>query len=64
MMEDIVTVHSNINNFFQIFLTNGKILQLKADSVEKQAQWMAMIKVGLGKGKKVWHYMGVYNKMC
>ena len=39
--------------YFQIFLMNGKLLQLKADTLERQAQWMAMIKVGLGKGTDV-----------
>ena len=50
-MSDIVTLRSSMELFFQIFLMNGKLLQLRTDTVERQAQWMALIKVGLGKGQ-------------
>ena len=49
-MEDVVTIRANQDCYFQIFLANGKILQLKADSIENEAYWIAMLKVGLGRG--------------
>ena len=51
--EDVVTVRSCRDCNFQIFLSDGKILQFRSDSVESQAHWMAMLKVGLGKGGAV-----------
>ena len=50
-MEDIVTIRASCDCYFQIFLSQGKILQFKADSMETQAYWMALIKVGLGRGE-------------
>ncbi len=35
---------------FQVFMSDGKILQFRSESVESQAHWMAALKVGLGKG--------------
>jgi len=49
-MEDIVTIRANRDCYFQIFLSSGKILQFKAQTMESQACWMAMLKVGLGRG--------------
>jgi len=35
----------------QVFVSDGKILQFRTDSVESQAHWMAALKVGLGRGQ-------------
>ena len=50
-MEDIVTIRASCDCFFQIFLSSGKILQFRAENMESQAYWMALIKVGLGRGE-------------
>lgn len=39
-----------MDHYFDVYLMSGKVLQLKADTVERQAQLMAMLKVGIGKG--------------
>ena len=60
-LEEVVMLRSNMDCHFQLYLPDSKILQLRADSTEKQAQWMALIKVGLGRGGSVhadlltWH---------
>ena len=51
-MDDIVTVRASCDCYFQIFLSHGKILQFRADNMESQAYWMALIKVGLGRGER------------
>ena len=40
-------------SFFQVFISDGKILQFRTDSMESQAHWMAALKVGLGKGGSI-----------
>jgi hypothetical protein len=50
-MCEIVMVRSNMDYYFQIYLMTGKILHFKADTIDRQAHWMAMLKVGLGKGE-------------
>ena len=49
-ISDIVTIRAGRDCYFQLFLTNGKIVQFKTTSVESQAHWMAMVKMALGKG--------------
>ncbi|KAL5474801.1 hypothetical protein EMCRGX_G026811 [Ephydatia muelleri] len=48
--DSIVTIRASRDCFFQIFLSDGKILQFRTDSVEKQICWMASVKSALGKG--------------
>ena len=50
-MDDIVTIRASRDCYFQVFLTNGKILQFKSKTIESQAYWMAMLKAGLGRGE-------------
>ena len=53
-MTEIVTIRSCCDCYFQVFLASGKILQLRAGTMELQAHWMAMLKVGLGRGMLEW----------
>ncbi len=50
-MEDIVTIRASRDCYFQIFLSNGKIIQFRTETSENQAHWMAKLKVGLGRGQ-------------
>ena len=49
-VEDVVTIRASRDCYFQLFLTSGKIVQFRTTSMESQAHWMAVIKMGLGKG--------------
>lgn len=63
-MDDIVTVRASCDCYFQIFLSHGKILQFRADNMESQAYWMALIKVGLGRGEREDMYIQYYYAAC
>ena len=49
-MEDIVTIRASRDCYFQIFLSNSKIVQFRSDTMDSQVRWMALLKVGLGRG--------------
>ena len=49
-MESIVTIRASRDCHFQIFLSNGKIVQFKTETIASQAHWIAMLKMGLGRG--------------
>ncbi len=44
-------LRSSMDCHFQLYLPDSKILQFRTESPDKQAQWMALIKVGLGRGE-------------
>ena len=49
-MENVVTIRANKDCHFQVYMTDDKILEFKTESLDVQACWMAVLKVGLGKG--------------
>ena len=50
MLDDVGMMSTSMDCHFQLYLEDSKILRLRTDTVENQAQWMAFIKVALGKG--------------
>ncbi len=45
-----LSTYTYVYSLIQVFISDGKILQFRSESVESQAHWMAALKVGLGKG--------------